>query len=115
MVQSHRRVGGQVGLVRDLCWKGHEPWRVLQWTLGRRVAVAYGWTDLPPAACPTQMTDPELLPSGLLEMGTYWRGLQAHRPPHRCRTRPQRTERCTTRGAWYPQKPTRPLAPSLPT
>src|SRR2546426_12371643 len=91
IVKYHRRVGGQVGIVRDLFWKGNEPWLVIQLTSGRRVAVAYGWTDLPPEACPTQMTEPELLPSGLLEMALYWRGMQAHRPPPRFPARPEGT------------------------
>ena len=61
IVQHHRRVGGQVGTVRDLFWKGDEPWLVIQLTSGRRVAVAYGWTDLPPECCPTQImrSDPD--------------------------------------------------------
>jgi hypothetical protein len=91
IVKYPRRVGGQVGIVRDLFWKGNEPWLVIQLTSGRRVAVAYGWTDLPPEACPTRMTEPELLPSGLLEMAIYWRGMQAHHPPYRFQTRPTRT------------------------
>jgi len=91
IVKCPRRVGGQVGIVRDLFWKGTEPWLVIQLTSGRRVAVAYGWTDLPPEACPTQRTEPELLPSGLLEMAIYWRGMRAPRPPHRFQTRPKRT------------------------
>jgi hypothetical protein len=91
VLKHHRRVGGQVGTVQDLFWKGNEPWLVIQLTSGRRAAVAYGWTDLPSEACPMQMTEPELLPSGLLEMATYWRGMQAHRPPHRFRIRPKRT------------------------
>jgi len=91
IVKYHRRVGGQVGIVRDLFWKGTEPWLVIQLTSGHRVAVAYGWTDLPPETCPTQMTEPELLPSGLLEMAIYWRGMQAHRSSHRIQTRPKRT------------------------
>jgi hypothetical protein len=91
IVKHHRRVGGQVGTVQDLFWKGNEPWLVIQLTSGRRAAVAYGWTDLPPEACPTQRTAPELLPSGLLEIATYWRGMQAPRPPQRFRTRPKRT------------------------
>jgi hypothetical protein len=91
IVKYHRRVGGQVGIVRDLFWKGNEPWLVIQLISGRRVAVAYGWTDLPPETCPTQMTEPELLPSGLLEMAIYWRGMQAHRSSRRIQTRPKRT------------------------
>jgi hypothetical protein len=63
VLKHHRRVGGQVGTVQDLFWKGNEPWLVIQLTSGRRAAVAYGWTDLPPEACPMQMTEPELLPS----------------------------------------------------
>src|SRR5215475_3557778 len=91
IVKYHRRVGGQVGIVRDLFWKGNEPWLVIQLTSGRRVAVAYGWTDLPPETCPTQMTEPELLPSGLLEMALYWRGMQAHRSSRRIQPRPKST------------------------
>ena len=62
IVKHHRRVGGQVGTGQELFWKGNEPWLVIQLTSGRRAAVAYGWTDLPPETCPTQMTAPELLP-----------------------------------------------------
>jgi hypothetical protein len=78
-VKYHRRIGGQVGTVRDLFWKGDEPWLVIQFTSGRRVAVAYGWTDLPPADCPTQTTAPEILPSGLLAMAIYWQSMQTRR------------------------------------
>jgi hypothetical protein len=88
IVKYHRRVGGQVGTVRDLFWKGDEPWLVIQLTSGRRVAVAYGWTDLPPDACPTQTIAPEIRPSGLLAMATYWQGMKARRHAHR--SRPQR-------------------------
>jgi|SRR5215471_3938719 len=87
IVKYHRRVGGQVGTVRDLFWKGHEPWLVIQLTSGRQVAVAYGWTDLPPEACPTQTTAPEILPAGLLAMATYWHSMKVRRP--RC-SRPKR-------------------------
>jgi hypothetical protein len=88
IVKYHRRVGGQVGTVRDLFWKGDEPWLVIHLTSGRRVAVAYGWTDLPPDACPTQTIAPEILPSGLLAMATYWQGMKTRRHAHR--SRPQR-------------------------
>jgi hypothetical protein len=88
IVKDHRRVGGQVGTVRDLFWKGDEPWLVIQLTSGRRVAVAYGWTDLPPDACPTPTIAPEILPSGLLAMATYWQGMKRRR--HAQRSRPQR-------------------------
>ena len=88
IVKDHRRVGGQVGTVRDLFWKGDEPWLVIQLTSGCRVAVAYGWTDLPPDACPTQTIAPEILPAGLLAMATYWQGLKTRRHTHR--SRPQR-------------------------
>ena len=76
IVKHHRRVGGQVGIVRDLFWKGNEPWLVIQLTSGRRVAVAYGWTDLPPEGCPTPTIAPEILPAGLLAMTTYWQGMK---------------------------------------
>jgi hypothetical protein len=88
IVKHHRRVGGQVGIVRDLFWKGDEPWLVVQLTSGRRVAVAYGWTDLPPQCCPTQTIVPEILPSGLLAMATYWQGMQTRRRQRSRRTRP---------------------------
>ena len=88
IVKYYRRVGGQVGIVRDLFWKGDEPWLVIQLTSGRRVAVAYGWTDLPPDACPTLTIAPEILPSGLLAMATYWQGMKTRRRAHR--SRPQR-------------------------
>jgi hypothetical protein len=86
IVKHHRRVGGQVGTVRDFFWKGDEPWLVIQLTSGRRVAVAYGWTDLPPEACPTQTTAPEIVPSGLLALAIYWHGMKARRAR---RSRPQ--------------------------
>jgi hypothetical protein len=86
IVKHHRRVGGQVGIVRDLFWKGNEPWLVIQLTSGRRVAVAYGWTDLPPDACPTQTIAPEILPSGLRAMATYWQGMKTRWHPQRSRS-----------------------------
>jgi hypothetical protein len=85
IVKHHRRTGSQVGTVRDLFWKGDEPWLVIQLTSGRRVAVAYGWTDLPPDACPTQTIAPEILPAGLLEMATYWHSMKERRHPYRSR------------------------------
>lgn len=83
IMKYHRRVGGQGGPVRDLFWKGDEPWLVIQLTSGRRVAVAYGWTDLPPDARPTPTIAPEILPAGLLAMATYWQGMKARRHTHR--------------------------------
>ena len=91
IVKHHRRGGGQVGIVRDLFWKGNEPWVVIRLTSGRQIAVAYGWTDLPPELCPRKPERPEILPTGLLEMATYWRGMQARRFPRRSRTRQKRT------------------------
>lgn len=85
IMKHHRRVGGQVGTVRDLFWKGDEPWLVMQLTSGRRVAVAYGWTDLPPDAGPTPTIAPEILPAGLRAMATYWQGMQTRRHAHRSR------------------------------
>jgi len=85
IVKHHRRRGGQMGTVRDLFWKGDEPWLVIQLTSGCRVAVAYGWTDLPPDACPTQTIAPEILPSGLLAMAPYWQGMNTRRHTHRSR------------------------------
>src|SRR5215468_10179913 len=81
IVKPHRHGGGQVGTVRDLFWKGDEPWVVIQLTSGRQRAVAYGWTDLPPDLCPRKQEHPEILPTGLLDMVTYWRGIHARRVP----------------------------------
>jgi hypothetical protein len=88
IIKHHRRIGGQVGTVRDLFRKGDEPWLVIQLTSGRRVAVAYGWTDLPPECCPTQTIAPEILPSGLLAMATYWQGMKTRRRKRSRRTQP---------------------------
>jgi hypothetical protein len=91
IVKHHRRSGSTVGTVRDVFWKGDEPWIVVQLTSGRQMAVAYSWTDLPPETCPTPNTAPELLPSGLVAMATYCRGLQVRRRTRH--TTPPRTAR----------------------
>src|SRR5215471_799555 len=88
IVKYSRRVGGQGGIVRDLFWKGDEPWLVIQLTSGRRVAVAYGWTDLSPEGCPTQPIAPEILPAGLRAMATYWHGMQTRRQKRSRRMQP---------------------------
>lgn len=79
IVKHHRRIGGSVGAVRDVFWKGNEPWVVVQLTSGLQVAVAYGWTDLPPQAYPCKPEGPEILPSGLVKMAHYWHSRQAYR------------------------------------
>jgi hypothetical protein len=90
IVNHHRRLGRPVGTVQDVFWKGDEPRIVVQLTSGRQVAVAYGWTDLPPETCPTLSAVPELLPSGLVAMATYCRGLQARRRTRHARPQPAR-------------------------
>jgi hypothetical protein len=90
IVKHHRRVGGRVGTVRDLFWKGNEPWVVVQLTSGLQRAVAYGWTDLPLDQCPRPQELPEMLPAGLLAMALYWRGMRARRS-RRLGLQPQKT------------------------
>ena len=87
IVKHYRRVGGRVGIVRDVFWKGEEPWLVLQLTSGLQVAVAYGWSDLPVESRPQKRDVPEILPSGLLDMATYWRSMTARLRPKRSRKR----------------------------
>jgi hypothetical protein len=91
IVKHHRQVGGRVGMVRDIFWKGQEPWLVVQLTSGLQVAVAYGWSDLPDASRPHKRDTPEILPSGLLDMITYWQGMKARRRPKRAPKRRQTT------------------------
>src|SRR5215510_6326418 len=64
IVKHHRQVGGRVGMVRDIFWKGQEPWLVVQLTSGLQVAVAYGWSDLPDASRP-QKRDTSEIPHSL--------------------------------------------------
>ena len=87
IVKHHRRVGGRVGIVRDVFWKGEEPWLVVQLTSGLQAAVAYGWSDLPGESRPQKQNVSEILPSGLLDMATYWRGLKTRVHPKRSRKR----------------------------
>jgi len=91
IVKHHRQVSGRVGIVRDIFWKGQEPWLVVQLTSGLQVAVAYGWSDLPDVSRPQKRDTPEILPSGLLDMTTYWRGMKARRRPKRSPKRRQTT------------------------
>ncbi len=91
IVKHHRRLGGRVGIVRDVFWKGDEPWLVVQLPSGLQVAVAYGWSDLPSESRPHKRDTPEILPSGLLDMATYWRGMKARSRPKRSRKRPRTT------------------------
>ena len=91
IVKHHRQVGGRVGMVRDIFWKGQEPWLVVQLTSGLQVAVAYGWSDLPDASRPQKRDTPEILPSGLLDMTMYWQGMKARRRPKRAPKRHQTT------------------------
>jgi hypothetical protein len=91
IVKHHRKVGGRVGIVRDIFWKGEELWLVVQLTSGLQVAVAYGWSDLPSESRPQRRNAPEILPSGLLDMATYWQGMTARLRPKRSRKRPRTT------------------------
>jgi hypothetical protein len=91
IVQHHRRVGGRVGIVRDIFWKGEEPWLVVQLTSGLQIAVAYGWSDLPDESRPQKGNTPEILPSGLLDMATYWHSMTTRSRPKRSRKRRQAT------------------------
>ena len=91
IVKHHRRVGGRIGIVRDIFWKGEEPWLVVQLTSGLQVAVAYGWSDLPGESRPQRRNAPEILLAGLLDMATYWQGMTARRRPKRSRKRPRTT------------------------
>ena len=91
ITKHRRRVGGRVGIVRDVFWKGEEPWVVVQLTSGLQVAVAYGWSDLPDESRPHKQNAPEILPSGLLDMATYWRGMNTRIRPKRSRQKGQTT------------------------
>jgi hypothetical protein len=53
--------------------------------------VAYGWSDLPSESRPQRRNAPEILPSGLLDMATYWQGMTARLHPKRSRKRPRTT------------------------
>jgi hypothetical protein len=88
-MKHHRRVGGRVGMVRDVFWKGAEPWLVVQLTSGRQTAVAYGWSDLPNDSRPQRCNAPKLLPAGLLDLATYWRSMHTRLRPKRARQRRQ--------------------------
>ena len=81
IVKHHRQLGSQVGIVRDVFWKGDELWVVVQLTSGRQVAVAYGWTDLPAEGHPPKRDTPEIGPAGLLEMAQYWQRMKAGKHP----------------------------------
>ena len=85
IAKHRRRVGGRVGIVRDVFWKGEEPWLVVQLTSGLQVAVAYGWSDLPDESRPHKLNVPEILPSGLLDMATYGRSMNTPIRPKRSR------------------------------
>ena len=91
IAKHRRRVGGRVGIVRDVFWKGEEPWLVVQLTSGLQVAVAYVWSDLPDESRPHKQNGPEILPSGLLEMATYWRAMTTRNRPKRSRKQRQTT------------------------
>ena len=90
IAKHRRRVGGRVGIVRDVFWKGEEPWLVIQLTSGLQVAVAYDWSDLPDESRPQKQNAPEILPSGLLDMATYWRSMNTQGRPKRSR-KPRQT------------------------
>ncbi len=74
MVKHRSRIGA-FGTVKDLFWRGDEPWIVLQLPTGSRVAVAVSWTDLPRDRCLTKKRAPELLPAGLFELAKFVEGM----------------------------------------
>jgi hypothetical protein len=78
-IVKHRRRIGAFGTVKDLFWRGGEPWIVLQLPTGSRVAVAVSWTDLPRESCLTKKNTPELLPVGLVELAKFVRGMPSRR------------------------------------
>jgi hypothetical protein len=78
-IVKHRRRIGRFGTVKDLFWKGDEPWLVLQLPTGIRVAVAVSWTDLPRERCLTKKKTPELLPVGLVELAKFVRPMTSQR------------------------------------
>lgn len=87
IAKHRRRVGGRVGIVRDVFWKGEEPWLVVQLTSGLQAAVAYDWSDLPDESRPQKHSTLEILPSGLLDMATYWRSMNTRSRPKRSRNK----------------------------
>ena len=80
-IVRHRRRIGEFGTVKDLFWRGDEPWLVLQLPTGIRVAVAVSWTDLPRDSCLTKKKAPELLPAGLVELAKFVQGMTSRRRP----------------------------------
>jgi len=79
VVRCRRGIGDGLGRVRDLFWKGNEPWMVVQFPTGRRTAVPLCWTDLGQDAYPVKKTSPKLPPAGLLKMAEYLLGLKGRR------------------------------------
>jgi hypothetical protein len=64
---------------------------IIQPTFKGLVAVAYGWSDLPDESRPHKQNAPEILPSGLLDMATYWRSMTTRNRPKRSRNQRQTT------------------------
>jgi hypothetical protein len=78
-----RRVGGEFATWIDLFWREDEPWVVLQLPSGRRMAVPASWTDLPAGQFARVKDQPEILPSGLLELARYCQSLRGNRGKRR--------------------------------
>ena len=78
-MKYRRRVGGEFATSIDLFWREDEPWVVLQLPSGRRTAVPASWTDLTTERFPSGKGQPEILPSGLIELARHCHGLRTSR------------------------------------
>jgi hypothetical protein len=74
-----RRVGGEIATSIDLFWREDVPWVVLQLPSGRRTAVPVSWTDLTTERFASGKGQPEILPSGLIELARHCHGLRESR------------------------------------
>jgi hypothetical protein len=81
-MKHRRRVGGDFATSIDLFWREDKPWVVLQLPSGRRTAVPASWTDLATERLPSGKGQSEILPSGLMELARYCRGLRGSRTNH---------------------------------
>src|SRR5262249_14433818 len=78
-IRKHRRrVGSEFGTLIDTFWREDEPWIVLQLPTGPRMAVPVSWTDLPSSQFPRTQAQGGLLPSALLALSQFCRGLRKH-------------------------------------
>jgi hypothetical protein len=78
-MKHRRRVGGEIATSIDLFWREDEPWVVLQLPSGRRTAVPASWTDLTTERFASGKGQPEILPSGLIELARHFHGLRKSR------------------------------------